>query len=39
MLLTEDDLPAYGKAAAWSFVAVVAAVAFAIVCFGISLLK
>ena len=39
MFLSENDLPAHGKAAAWGFVAVVAAVAFAIVCFGISLLK
>ena len=39
MLLNEKNLPAHGKAAAWVLVALVAAVAFAIVCFGISLLK
>lgn len=37
MLLSEKNLPAHGKAAAWVLVALVAAVAFAIVCFGISI--
>ena len=39
MFLSENDLPAHGRAVAWGFAAVVAAAAFAIVCFGISLLK